>query len=263
MKFVCAGAKVSSYSHTGYRSNHLTMRITSFLIICLFMSTSLAAQWGRQIKGNGNIETENRDVRPFTEIKSCCSMEVFVTKGNDHSARVEADENILEYVVLESRGDRLLVRTRDKVNLRPSQRIRVYLTTKEITGLYASSSSDLIVKSPFSGDELEIDCSSSADLEVDFTGREVDVESSSSSSIILKGKVDRAKFDSSSSSRIDGRNFTAGRVDAQASSSSRISVNVNQSLDADVSSSGRIEYRGNPDKINTDTSSGGKVRKID
>ncbi|MEL6355920.1 MAG: DUF2807 domain-containing protein [Bacteroidota bacterium] len=100
-------------------------------------------------------------------------------------------------------------------------------------------------------------------MEVDFTANRVDIEGSSSGSISLKGSAKRTKVKVSSSCKIEATSFRSDEVDARASSSGKVSIGVNDRLDADVSSGAKVNYRGNPEKIYTDASSGGKVRKID
>ncbi|MEM9836800.1 MAG: head GIN domain-containing protein [Bacteroidota bacterium] len=243
------------------------MRTKIIAILALvFLTTSLSAQWGwkNRVKGSGDIETQERSVESrFTEVKSCCSMEVMITKGNERSVSIEADDNILEYIETDFNGSRLTIRTSRGANIEPSQRVKVSITMPTIEGLYASSSSDLIAKGAFSGDELELDVSSSGEIMVDFTGSEVDIEGSSSGRIKLRGRADVVKADLSSSSKIDATDFTAKRLKAEASSSGRISIEVTDEIDADVSSSGKVYYSGNPSKVFSDASSGGKVKKME
>lgn len=238
-----------------------------FLLLFVFLlPTSVDAQWGswKEKKGSGDIEKQERSVDGnFTEVKSCCSMEVRIRKGSSRSVTVETDDNLLEYIITEVSGDRLRIRTERNVNLRPSKRVKVYITMPTITGLDASSSSDLIVEDAFRGDELDLDVSSSAEIKVNFTGSRVDVDGSSSGKIELRGSADRASVDISSSCRVNAADFMAKEARVEASSSGRIEIGVSDEIRADVSSSGRVNYRGTPNKVITDASSGGKVSKME
>lgn len=236
--------------------------ILSFLLL-FFVINTCAGQWGRykKVRGDGNIQTQERRGEDFSDIKACCSMQVMVTKGNTYSISVETDANLQEYILTEVSGDRLVIKKADRVNLDPSEKIKVYVTTPSLTALKSSSSSSLICSGSFEGRDLELDVSSSGKIVVDFTGESVDIESSSSGKIELTGKAERLRFDGSSSSRVDAGKFVVNRVNAEASSSSRLIVDVKDELDADVSSSGKVFYKGNPDKLYTDASSGGKVAK--
>ncbi|MEL6142704.1 MAG: hypothetical protein AAFU67_13925, partial [Bacteroidota bacterium] len=70
----------------------MRLLIISFLLV--FSATSLSAQWGkwRKVKGSGNVVTQEREVGEFTEVKSCCSMKFFVSKGRNHEVKIETDD---------------------------------------------------------------------------------------------------------------------------------------------------------------------------
>jgi len=57
------------------------------------------------------------------------------------------------------------------------------------------------------------------------------------------------------------RHLEAEEVTAGASSAGSIKINVTQKIDARASSGADIRYRGSPMKTNTNSSSGGSVRK--
>ncbi|PHI20820.1 hypothetical protein CEQ90_05510 [Lewinellaceae bacterium SD302] len=232
--------------------------------LTLFTTTSCVAQWGnwKAIKGDGNIVTKDRDVSDFDEVKASASIAVYVTKGNKFSVQVETDENLQEHIRTEVSGDRLNVGVMDKSNINPSKRVKVYVTMPEIVALQSSSSSKLICKSAFTGKDLDLDVSSSGYIEVEFSGKYVETQGSSSGKIDLKGSADKFRFRGSSSSVVDAKEFVAKSVKARGSSSSRLYIQVTDEIDSDLSSSARVEYSGDPDRVYSDLSSGGKVRKV-
>jgi hypothetical protein len=243
------------------------MRLILITLLTLFLAAGpLSAQWGRQkkVNGSGNIEKQERKLdENFTAVKSCCSMMVMIKKGSQFSVIVETDDNLLKYIETEVSNGRLSIRRESNINIESSKRVKVYVTMPEIDGLYASSSSDLLVTGDFKGDELDIDVSSSAEVEVNFTGAKVTVEGSSSGRVRLAGSADRLVAALSSSSRVEAQKFTTKHLKAKASSSGKISVGVTEEIEANVSSSGQVNYSGSPQKVFSDASSSGKVRKIE
>jgi hypothetical protein len=51
--------------------------------------------------------------------------------------------------------------------------------------------------------------------------------------------------------------------DIRISGSGDVEVNVKESLEANISGSGSVTYRGNPAHVNSHSSGSGKVRKMD
>lgn len=242
------------------------MRTTLLMIVLtIFAASNCHGQWGRmtRVKGSGKIETDSRNLGYFEAIKASQSIAVYVTKGEQDEIRIEADDNLLEYVVTEIESNRLRIAMKEGVNTEPSTRVKVFVSTPKLTGLKSSSSSKVYCEGKFSGDDLKLDVSSSGFIEMHFSGNSVAVKGSSSGKVKLAGSSDHFQFKGSSSTRIDAREFVAKRVKARGSSSARLAIEVTEELDADLSSSARVEYKGNPDKVLSDVSSGGKVRKMD
>ncbi len=227
----------------------------------------LSAQWGKwgnkEIKGNGQIEKESRKLGTFEGVQTCCSMEVFIHKGSDHQVQIETDENILEYVSTEVRQGQFVVRTKDGASLQPSQRIKVYLSMPDLVSLEASSSSHIRVEDTFPSGSLHMEVSSSATVELSFEGDDLRIEGSSSGKIKLRGKAQQTRIEVSSSCRVDADGFVTRQLRMEGSSSGRVAIGVAEELRAELSSSARLSYTGQPTKVITDTNSGAKVIKLE
>ena len=78
---------------------------------------------------------------------------------------------------------------------------------------------------------------------------------------MLEGKVKSLEIEASSAGDIDAYRLESEKVYARTSSAGSAKVNVTKELEAHASSGGSIRYRGNPVKTNTDSSSGGSVKK--
>lgn len=244
-----------------------TILLPFLAIFLLVLSpTDLTAQWGRwreneSIKGNGNIERSERKLSGFDGLQSCCSMEITVRLGQKHRVEIEADENILPYVTAEVSQGMLQFRIQKGVAVAPSQKIKVFVSMPSLQNLEASSSSKTIVEGICKSDQLRIDISSSAKVDLHFEGRELLVEGSSSSRLELRGQAEQTHIDVSSSCQVVGNNFTSRKLRMDGSSSSRVELQVTEELRAEVSSSAKLIYGGDPTKVFTDVNSSGKVQK--
>jgi hypothetical protein len=185
---------------------------------------------------------------------------------------------------------------------RDNQRVTVYITVPSIEGLSVSGSGDLIGQTKITGDDLNLNVSGSGSLQIDadVTG-EVEADVSGSGDIDLKGKCrsfnsdvsgsgkvklsatisDLADFGVSGSGRIMA-NGTASSVKATISGSGKVmaadlettrcqvrisgsgdvEINVKNELDATISGSGSVSYKGNPSKVNSHASGSGRVSKM-
>jgi hypothetical protein len=180
--------------------------------------------------------------------------------------------------------------------------VNVYITMTDIEALGVSGSGDMIVEGKVSTRDLKLGVSGSGSLiiEADASG-DVDANVSGSGRIELKGKcrdfdshvsgsgrikmdvavAERAAFGLSGSGKVlatgsarevkatisgSGEVLAADLVtdkcDVRISGSGDVEINVNKELDANISGSGTVSYKGNPAHVNSHSSGSGSVRKF-
>lgn len=242
----------------------------SFSALLLLLCTALTAQvevrngsWFSsrdRVTGNGDVITQSRDLDGFTGIRTCCSFRVELSESDDFDVRVEAESNLQDFVVTEVHTGFLNIKYSDDANFKSTEDIVVYVSLPRLERVSASSSSRVSGTSPFTGDDLDVDASSSATIDLQFSGDEVALDASSSASITVRGSASRVKADANSSGSIDAGELEADDVVADVSSAGNIAVHARNTLRADASSAGLVRYSGNPRDVVTDTSSAGRVR---
>lgn len=238
-------------------------QIMTFLL--LTTALTLSAQWGNwgnrtSVKGNGEVTTDTRNVDGFDGVSTCCDIDVVLTRGS-FNVKVEAESNLQEYIKTEVRGGRLEIGFKDNVNVRSRQQITVYVSLPELEYVGASSSGKVTTESSFTGEDMEVAVSSGAKIELDFTGDNLYANASSGGHMMLRGASGRFKANASSGGNVSGEDYKAKDARCNASSGGGVTVSVSGRLDANASSGGRVRYLGNPSDVDSDSSSGGSVRR--
>ncbi|MBA4057474.1 MAG: hypothetical protein C0490_22355 [Marivirga sp.] len=205
-------------------------------------------------------ESQTRSVSPFTGVKAAEGIDVYLSKGDKESVRVEVTGTKLENIITEVSGSYLKVHMRDG-NYRGNVEAKVYVTYVKIDKLSASSAGSIFSEGTIEASTLEISSSSAGNVEVTVNAGSVNVSSSSAGEVELKGKARSLSAEASSAGEIDAYDLESRKVEVEASSAGAVKVNATEELDAHASSGGSIRYRGNPDKSITDSSSGGSVKK--
>lgn len=205
--------------------------------------------------------SETRSVEPFSGVKSGEAIDVYLKKGDKESVRVETSEGYLKNVITEVSGSYLKIHLRENNFFHNNPNVKVYVTYVNLDRISASSASDVFSDGVIKTESLDIQASSAADVELKIEAVKVTVRASSAADVILEGTAKTIDADASSSGEIDAYGLQVESADASASSAGGIKLSVSQSLEAGASSGGGVRYRGNPQRTNTHSSSGGSVKK--
>ncbi|MFA8437108.1 MAG: head GIN domain-containing protein [Marinifilaceae bacterium] len=230
-----------------------------FLIsfVVMIMSTSCVnAKW---VRGNGNVTTQNREIGSFKRIATGNGLDVYLIQGDKEGVTVEADENLMDIIITEVRGNELIVKTKENIRMASSR--KVYVTFIKLEELDASSGSDVVSKEKLNLDFLDIEVSSGADVKLMVNAREMYCSVSSGADAVLSGKVETFFARASSGSDLRARDLKARFCEAKASSGGDVSVYAVERLKASASSGGDVNYYGNPKEVDRSESSGGDVSR--
>lgn len=225
------------------------MRISNIILLLFCFSLSAFAQ-----------QTEVRQIGSFRGIKASEAVDVYLKKGDKESIKVEVSGTDLANVLTELMGSTLKIHMRDQ-NFIGRKTVKVYVTYTRLEKIAASSASNVFSEGVIKADNMEISISSAASVEVSIESESVIVDASSAGNSVLEGKTKSLEIEASSAGDIDAYRLESEKVYARTSSAGSAKINVTKELQAHASSGGSIRYRGNPVKTNTDSSSGGSVKK--
>ncbi|MBT2161682.1 head GIN domain-containing protein [Zobellia barbeyronii] len=228
----------------------------------VLVSASCPAQWGKGIKGNGNIVSIERSVGDYESIAISGSFDIDLVSGSEGALIVKGEENLLEYIVTEVENGKLVIRVEKGVYLKPSIHkggIHVQVPVESIDALSLSGSGDIVGHTTLKTADFKTSMSGSGDITLDVDTEALTASMSGSGDMNLSGNTRDFKATISGSGDIKAYDLNADNVEATVSGSADIKVTANEKLKARVSGSGDIHYRGNPKKVDTKTSGSGDI----
>src|SRR5438067_4887985 len=129
-------------------------------LLALFVATIAAScdvMFRKPIHGNGKLTSEQRTVGNTEKIKSMGNFNIDIVQGSPSSVKIEADENLLPYIVTENREDKLIIRTKEGYNLSSENKIKVTVTTDRLEEVELDGSGNVNGTGKFTGtDHLKI-----------------------------------------------------------------------------------------------------------
>lgn len=197
----------------------------------------------------------------FNEISGATGLFLEIHQGDNYQVAVFSDEDDLDD--LEIRNDNGTLQINYNAdnwgwrNTVPDIKCVITVPSLEKLSLSSGAVAHLI---DFKEDDLRIELNSAGSLYAKGSFGNLRIELSSAAKAVLAGKADYLNADASSAAQLEAFDLLVNRANVDVSSAAKAEVNVEENLDADASSAGRINYKGSPD-VNSNNSSGGSVKR--
>lgn len=232
------------------------MILTALMALTIFNSCE-------KIKGKGEIISETRNAANYNSIDLAMSATVHFTQAPGYSLTISGQENILDHVITQVEGNRLVIRVRSGSILGHHDPVHVYVSAPGVTSLEVSGSGDMVSDSAWSQDELSVRISGSGNITIAsvLSGHLTASISGSGSIRASGGNSDQEELKISGSGTIDLRLVESATVYTTTSGSGETYVNATGLLDVTISGSGNVWYYGTP-SINTRVSGSGNLNKL-
>ncbi|MFH2144099.1 MAG: head GIN domain-containing protein [Bacteroidota bacterium] len=209
------------------------------------------------IHGNGNVASEMRDLRAFNEINSEDDFNVYIQQDSVNEVVVDAEENLLNYIVTSVSGSKLTLKYRDRRCIRNSEPVNIYIKTTDLNSVKLSGSGFIEIKN-LNTTNIELNISGSGDIEGDIIVDFIDAKISGSGELHLVGETTESELKISGSGKMSLFGMLCEKCFADISGSGNIYVSVSDFLDVKISGSGSVFYIGQP-AINVSISGSGSV----
>lgn len=210
------------------------------------------------VKGDGDVVKEKREVSGFTSLEISSAFNVFLTQGRSESLTVEADKNLMEHIITEIKGDKLMIHT-SKKGISKSTKMNIYLTFEQLEMIDVSGAVEVTGEGPMTFEELTFDGSGASEISMELTAEVLTADFSGASEIELIGSAKAAYFDLSGASEIDAYDFEIIHCELDVSGASEVKINVSKSLEVDISGAASVKYKGNP-SVKSDVSGAASLR---
>lgn len=221
---------------------------TGFCLIAILFSNLLFAQ-----------TITERNLGNFEEVKIGGSFDVLLKKGDQNQIQIKAKGVESDEIITEVEGNTLNIRMKNGNYWNID--VDIILTYKNLNVLHSSGSSDIETANAIKTDNLEIKLSGSGDLKAEIDVTNFNLIISGSADAELKGKAQSQEVSISGSGDVKAFYLDCSTTNVKVSGSGDAKIVANENLEAKVSGSGQIRYKGNPNKQIVKVSGSGNVRK--
>lgn len=235
----------------------------SIILVLTGVTNACAIRLNETVKGSGNVVSEERTVGDFSRIEVSRSIQVVLTQGALKPIQVKAEDNLMEYIQTEVRGNTLVISLPNRLNVNTNKGIYVYVSTPRIDALSVSTSADIKGTNTLDVDNLRLDGSTSGSINVKVTAQKINIELSTSADIELSGTAEEVEAECSTSGSISAQELVTQYADIEVSTSADVDITVIQEIKGVATTGGGIRYWGNPPTHRMTSSTGGSIKARD
>ncbi len=172
---------------------------------------------------------------------------------------VEADDNLQKEITVTVEDGTLMIRSEHGSFSNATRRVIVKMPV--IDQIEASSAATVKSKNIIEGEDIDLETSSAATMDINIESDKISLDSGSGSSVTIEGKVLKFVTSASSGSSINAEKLLANEIKADASSGASVNIHPIVRLKAEASSGASINYDTTPKIIEKSSHSGGSISK--
>lgn len=207
----------------------------------------------------------NQPLAGVTALDISAGVNVFLSQGSTESVRIEAKGFDDDEVISELRGGKLVLTVRRQNGWKGvfgrNSSVKAYVTVKNLNSIDVSSGADLEGETNLVADDLTLNTSSGADVDLDVKVNRLTVSVSSGADVKLSGSAGKLTASSSSGADLDADRLVADVCYAEASGGGDARVHGRKELYLRASGGGDVTYSGPGQLVSRKTSGGGDINR--
>jgi len=211
--------------------------VLALLVVFLPFIAFLGVVFSRGKKGSGVIQSETRELEPFTSLRISGAAEIRAVCGDQQSVMVSTDDNLLELVETSVKGGELAVGFSKPVTATSS--LKVYITLKELKKLKTQGASKVFLE------EIKTD--------------ELSIRAGGASRIEASGTVNTLSLKISGAGKYNGAELYAEQANVTIKGAGNARIHAGEKLSVNISGAGRVVCSGNPGTVEKHISGAGTV----
>lgn len=216
------------------------------------------------MRGNGNVVAQERNITGFEGVENYGSFDISLVPSATTSVKVEAEDNLQQYIETYVENNKLQIRTRDNINLRPRREMRITVSGPVFTTITANGSGNIVGQGALNTNNgnVSLRVAGSGNIDVEMNASRVDSEIAGSGNIKVKGTSKEFEGGVYGSGNIRAANLQAENSKVEIAGSGNVEVYATNKLDVRIMGSGEVKHRGNA-QVNTSISGSGSVTRIE
>lgn len=198
------------------------------------------------IEGNGKLVTKDINVSSFNALQASGVYELRLSQGSKEAVKIEADENLQEYVTVKNEGSKLVI-DMDKLknkNLKSKNKMKVYVTFRNLKELDLKTVGNVVSNEQLSFDDINVQTKSVGNIDLNLNAKKLDLDNKSVGNVKLSGKANEAEIKNKGVGSLEAGNFIVQTMNIENESVGNAEVNAEKDLKVKDSFLGKVKNKG-------------------
>lgn len=230
--------------------------VSKVLAILFFLSPGLALS-----SCTDPITGQERNVGPFRGIKVGGAFNVVLSQTGNHKVVIEAEEDQIEKVITEVKGDVLYIDMEWDWPWEDHDDITVFIDFDDLESLDISGACKVKAETSIDVTDLDIRVSGAGDMDLEVNARSLEVTVSGAGDVNISGSTESQKVRLSGAGDYKAQNLRSNYTHAKASGAGSAVVYASEEIEAYASGAGSVKYYGDPGKERTNASGAGSISR--
>jgi hypothetical protein len=217
------------------------------------------------IYGNHQLVNQQLDVTDYNEISLNLPADVYYQQYSDSAPylQIHTDENIFAALDVQVKGKKLIISVKKDSVIRPSQ-LTIYTCSHDLKEVKVTGSGDIRLKGEVNARDFDLTITGAGNLIADSLVCEtIEAKITGSGNAELTGVSKKSSFTITGSGNIHAYNYYVTESKCKVTGSGDIHVNAYEKLEAAITGSGNILYKGMPQTIHSKVTGSGKIKQTD
>lgn len=209
-------------------------------------------------KGSGIVKLQEYDLENFQGIEIEDVGTLYLFYSATPKLTIETDENLLQFIDINFKKDKIKISINECIT--SFTKLNINLSLPNFSSLDVSDAVEVIGKDTFLIEELKIKASGTANISLAANIQKLTTEISDIGSVYLVGTAIKHESKIKDAGTLSAYNLITKETNIKITDAARSLIFVNDKLDANVSNSGELNYQGNPQDVNTNTTEAGRIK---
>ncbi len=219
------------------------------VLVSLLLSLAACSDSSRPVGDGRPVSLARREPSAAaTAMDVSAPLNLHISIGGEPSCRLKGPSRVVGRIKTEMEGNTFRIFTESRINWSSDEVAEAWVTIPHLQALHTAGAGDIVIDTRIDEPEVKLDCSGAVDLDIaDIRAARLELDLSGAASVLVRGgEVGEGRYSISGTGDIRAFGLKTQNAVVSVAGAGRAALTAVGHLDAEISGTGMIRYKGNP-----------------